>query len=201
MIYIDSILNNSPYEISALSLKSLVLHRQKKYKEAIDIDNQVLNQKPNDPIILLNRGLNYASMKDYENAEKDIYFASKMDTSLLYVAYNNIAYFIKIDSKDYKGAIELFDKSLALKPDFAFGYSNRGFCKLQLGDIVGATKDLNKSINLDPNNSYALKNFALIKIKEKKIKEACSYLQQANEKGYSIEYDEDVNDLLKANCK
>jgi len=149
----------------------------------------------------LGRSINYASLKQYDKAEADNDFAAKVDSSLRYVAYNNTAYFVKIDMKDYKGAIELFDKSIQLKPDFAYAYSNKAFCKLQLGDIAGASKDIQKSLELDPNNSYAYKNYALIKLKQNKNSDACAYLKTANEKGYSLQYDEEVNELLKANCK
>ncbi|MES2516389.1 MAG: hypothetical protein V4580_19700 [Bacteroidota bacterium] len=200
LIYTDSILNFIPDDISTLRLKGSILHRQKKYEPAIAIENLILANKPNDPGALLNRSINYAYIKEYEKAENDNNFAAKVDTSLLYVAYNNTAYFIKLKMKDYKGAIELFDKCLALKPDFAYAYSNRAFCKSQLDDVSGALKDIQKSLDLDPNNSYAFKNYAIIKLKQNKKSEACSYLKKANEKGYSIEYDEEVNDLLKANC-
>lgn len=201
LIFTDSILNFIPDDISTLRLKGSILHRQKKYEDAVAVENLILSNKPNDPGALLNRGINYASLEEYEKAMQDNDFAAKIDTSLQYVAFNNTAYFIKIKMKDYTGAIELFDKCLKLKPDFAYAYSNRAFCKAQLNDINGATKDIQKSIELDPNNSYAFKNYAIIKIKQNKISDACSYLKKANEKGYTVEYDEEVNELLKTHCK
>lgn len=201
LLFTDSILNISPDDISALRLKGVIYHRQKKYDEAIKTESLILSNKPNDPGALLNRSINYAELKEYQKAEDDNNFAAKVDTSLQYVAYNNTAYFIKISTKDYKGAIELFDKSISLKPDFAYAYSNRGFCKLQLGDLSGANKDILKSLELDPNNSYAYKNLALLRLKQNKTSEACANLKKANDKGYSIEYDEEVNELIKANCK
>lgn len=201
LLFADSILTKSPDDINTLHLKNSILHRQKKYIEAIEISNQIINLKPNDAGSYLNRAINYASLKEYKKAEDDNLFAAKMDTSLAYVAFNNTAFFIKADAKDYKGAIEMYDKSLSLKPDFAYAYSNRGFCKLQLGDINGASKDVQHSLELDSYNSYAYKNLALVRIQQKKISEACSLLKKALDKGYREEYDEEVDNLIKQYCK
>ena len=201
LVFNDSILNNKADDLGALNLRATLFHKQKKYDKAIETCNKIIDLKPTDAGAYLNRAINYAELKDYKKAEDDNLFAAKMDTSMAYVAYNNIAYFIKIDSKDYKGAIEMFDKCLSLKPFFAYAFSNRGFCKLQLGDISGANKDVLHSIDLDPYNSYAYKNLALIRIQQKKTSEACSILKKALDKGYREEYDEEVDNLIKQNCK
>lgn len=202
LVYVDSALGINPDDLQSLNFKTGILHRLKKDEEAIEINNQILAKKPNDPGAYLNRGINYASLKQYDKAEADNNFAAKIDTSLAYIAYNNTAYFIKIDSKDYTGAIELFNKCIAIKPDFSYAYSNRGFCKMQLGDLAGANKDILKSLELDPTNSYAYKNLAILRIKQNKINEACGLLKKAVDKGYTQEYDNEVEELIKANnCK
>ena len=125
----------------------------------------------------------------------------ELDSLEKWVGYNNIAYFIKLEQKDYKGAIQMFDKAIALNPDFPYAYSNRGFAKLQLGDMKGAYQDVKKSLLMDNKNSYAYKNLALIYLKDGKKSDACYNLKKAIELGYTEEYDDDAKNLLAENCK
>lgn len=147
------------------------------------------------------RGISHAERHDFAAALTDIELAMKIDSTTRYVGYNNIAYFIKVKEKNYAGAIEYYDKALKMKPDFSYSYSNRGFAKLKLGDIKGAYKDIRKSLELDGSNSYAYKNLALVCIEDGKKKEACTYLKKALELGYKESYDDEVDELMKTNCR
>ncbi|RUT04087.1 hypothetical protein DSM106972_050010 [Dulcicalothrix desertica PCC 7102] len=46
-----------------------------------------------------------------------------------------------LQTKDYQGAIENFNKTLALSPRLTKTYYYRGLARYQLGDIKGAKKD------------------------------------------------------------
>jgi tetratricopeptide (TPR) repeat protein len=125
----------------------------------------------------------------------------KLDSSTKFVGYNNLGFFLKLEKKEYAAAKEYFDKSIELNPDFAYAYSNRGYSKLMLNDIKGAYKDLKKSISLDNTNSYAYKNLGLICLKDGKTKNACENFKKALELGYADRYDDEVDKMLKENCK
>jgi Flp pilus assembly protein TadD len=127
--------------------------------------------------------------------------AMAIDTSQLWVGYNNIAFFIKFEQKDYKGSLEYFDKAIQLNPKFSNAYNNRGFAKLQLNDLKGARIDINKSQELDPTNSYAYRTMALYLLAENKKSQACEQLQKAIKLGYSSDYDDEVDSLIKQHCK
>jgi Flp pilus assembly protein TadD len=56
------------------------------------------------------------------------------------------------------GALSDFNQALALDPNFAAAYNNRGYDRQQLGDIDGALADYEKAISLDPGEAYYYNN-------------------------------------------
>ena len=55
--------------------------------------------------------------------------------------YLNFGY-DKVEQKDYRGAIQDFNKAIELKPDYAKAYFNRGIAKANLQDYKGAITGL-----------------------------------------------------------
>ena len=68
-------------------------------------------------------------------------------------AHYNLAY---IDCKlgNYKDALEHFNKAIALQPDFAEAYYNRGLTRIYLDDITGGALDLSKAGELGIEDAY-----------------------------------------------
>ena len=58
----------------------------------------------------------------------------------------------------YKQAIEQYDKSIALNPDYAEAYNNRGVAKYSLGYHEDAIKDYEQAIRLNPDDALAYTN-------------------------------------------
>jgi tetratricopeptide (TPR) repeat protein len=56
---------------------------------------------------------------------------------------------------DHARAIEDFDKTIELRPDYAWAYNNRANAYYQLGDLARARESSRKSLKLDPNNGPA----------------------------------------------
>lgn len=56
---------------------------------------------------------------------------------------------------DHRRAIEDFDRTIALKPDYAWAYNNRANAFYHLGDLARAKESSHKSIKLDPTNGPA----------------------------------------------
>ena len=55
---------------------------------------------------------------------------------------------VKNIAHDYKGAIGLYDKAIALNPNNGLSYYNRGIAKLNLSDKTGACPDFKKASQL-----------------------------------------------------
>lgn len=103
--------------------------------------------------------------------------------------------------KKYKKAVEYFNKALLLDKNDPLALNNRGLALYHLNDLKGALADINKSISLYPGNAYAYKNRALVYLAQKKSTLACADLAKANEYGFTEMYGDEVNDLLRSNCK
>src|ERR1019366_5533601 len=73
----------------------------------------------------------------------------------------------KYSSKDYKGAIDDFNKVIEFNPrKYADAYYHRGDCKAEIGDYKGAIEDYTKKIESAPNhsNSYSSRGGCKVKI-------------------------------------
>lgn len=193
-------LDNDPRNAKAFRhIGSTFLH-QKLWDSSVVYFSKALEINPLDLMSYYDRGISKSYTKDLDGATQDIQKAMQLDSVSKFVGYNNLGFYLKLEKKDFTGAIEYFNKALELKPDFAYAYSNRGFAKLNLNDIKGAYKDLRKSIELDNTNSYAFKNLGLIYLKDGQKKNACDNFKKAIELGYSDKYDDEVEKLLKENC-
>ena len=84
---------------------------------------------------------------------------------------------------DYQQILDDYEITLYLNPNFFFGYFNRAFIKLRLGEYNQAIDDLNKSIELEPNFAEAYFNRGLTKIYLEDIEGAAMDLSRAGELG------------------
>jgi len=190
----------NPNNTEALRLLASVFQKKKQWDTSLVYFNRVLEINPLDYVSLFDRGVSKSHLKDFNGAQQDIEKAMQIDTASKYIGYNNLGFFLDLEKKEYQKALESFNKSIALSPDFAYAYCNRAFAKLQLGDIKGAYADIRKSISLDPENTYAYKNLGLILLRDKKTKDACKSFVKAINKGYTEDYDNEVELLQRENC-
>lgn len=56
----------------------------------------------------------------------------------------------KFESRDYKGAIEDFDKIISLDPKYTVAYAYRGHSKVNIEDYAAAIEDFDKAVELNP---------------------------------------------------
>ena len=73
------------------------------------------------------------------------------------IAYNTRGC-AKNNTGDFKGALEDFNKAIALVPGYATAYNNRGWAKTNTNDLNGAMEDFNKAIALNPDYETAFCN-------------------------------------------
>lgn len=85
----------------------------------------------------------------------------------------------KINFGNYTGAIEDFDKSLALIPDRAPVHTSRGMAYEALGNFSAAISDYTRSIALDPTYAKALNCRGMLYASQKKYKEAMADYEAA----------------------
>jgi tetratricopeptide (TPR) repeat protein len=68
----------------------------------------------------------------------------------------------KAKERDFKGAIENFDRAIKLNPDYADAYSNRASVRHELGDDPGAIEDYKEAILLNPDCAVYHNNLGII---------------------------------------
>lgn len=199
---IDTILLKiNPKSVEAWNLKGSAMQYQKDFKGGIEAFTKAIEIDAQNFGAFYNRGICRARMKNFDGAQTDMTRGMEIDSTQKWIGYNNIAYFINFEQKDFKGSLSFFDKAIKMNPKFAYAYCNRGYAKLQLKDYKGANEDISKSINLDDKNPYAYKTYAQLLIAETKFKQACIKLKKAIELGYTEKYDDEVNELIKEYCK
>ena len=198
---INKVLALEPKNTEALKTRGAIYNKLHRYDEAIQDFAKNLEYNPDDFGSLCDMASALCDIKQFDKALIQYQKALKSDSSQAFIIYSNIGYFINFEQKDYKTAIENFDKSIKQNPNFAFSYNNRAYAKYMLGDLKEAMKDINKSLSIFPKNSYAYKNKALVLIAQNKNSAACKELQKAIELHYTEDYDDDVIDLMKKHCK
>ncbi|NVO20397.1 MAG: tetratricopeptide repeat protein [Bacteroidetes bacterium] len=75
-------------------------------------------------------------------------------------------------NKDYAGAIEDYDRSIYLLPDYAESYNNRGFCKESLKDTAAAVQDYTMATRLKPGWTGPHINLANLRLHMGQLEEA-----------------------------
>jgi tetratricopeptide (TPR) repeat protein len=104
----------------------------------------------------LENALEVLNSKDYTNAEELIneYLSSYPNDEF---ALNGLG-IIKYRQGKIDTAIELYNRSISINPDFLEAYENRANSKVDNGDISGALKDINYAISHDSLISSAFIN-------------------------------------------
>jgi tetratricopeptide (TPR) repeat protein len=109
--------------IAALAVLSF--NRCYAWKDSITLWNNVLAQFPDSPVALNNRGIAYFQIAD--------------------------STFQSLDRNDYyEKALVDFNRAIALEPDIAYFYEQRGFLYQKMRKYDGALADYNRALELDP---------------------------------------------------
>jgi tetratricopeptide (TPR) repeat protein len=197
---LHQVLGQNPRSADALRQLGAGCIREHYWDSAVHYFSKVIEIDPLDAASFYDRGISKSFLNNPDGARADIENGMQLDTSRRHVGYNNLGFFLKLEEKDYQGALGYFDKAIALSPQFGYAYSNRGFAKLKLNDLAGALKDVKKAIALDKDNAYAYKNLGLIHLEKKNKKQACDNFKKALDLGYSSNYDDEVEELMKVHC-
>ena len=96
---------------------------------------------------------------------------------------------------DKYGAISEYSKAIEINPKDYTSLLGRGCVKLELGDYTGAIFDMNEIIEINPEFELAYELRADAKMKQGKIKDACSDWRKASFLG-----SEDADKLFQKHC-
>lgn len=129
---------------------------EKDSSKAIELYNQVIEQKPDFIEAYNNRGILKRESGDLKGAMIDYNEAIKLNPAF-FEAYNNRGR-LKESMNDLTGAIADFNNAIKLSPNNAFAYFNRGSLKENMKNLAGALADYNRAIELNPDLAVAYIN-------------------------------------------
>ncbi len=116
---------------------------QGKLDEALSYFKKLLEEDPQNPVILNKIGIVCVNKKALDDAEKYFYRAIELDPSYP-EPYNNLGN-IYYERKDYNKAIEFYKKAVNLNPKYAIAYRNMGAAYKRLGNLDQAVKFFKKA--------------------------------------------------------
>ena len=129
-----------------------------------------------------------------------MYYCLKVDSALLINKSYDAFYqrgICKSNLKDYAGAIEDFNESLKLKPNYKLATLERGITYYQIEKDALALSDLNAVILMDSKNTRAFFYRGKLKKYMNDIPGSCADLKQASLLGEKLAQDL----MIKNGCK
>ncbi len=159
----------------ALNNIALIYFHKKDYEKAEDFFSRALQADPEHINSIVNYGSTKTFLNDYEAAssafELAVNIAKKRDDKTnLSVIYTNMG-FLELRKSNLQSALELFDKSLELDPEYVIGNYNKGETLLKLGKFEEGWKHYEKRMEREefgPRKFHKLLN-SLENIAGKKI--------------------------------
>jgi predicted Zn-dependent protease len=125
----------------------------------------------------INEGFQKRDFDEVIEASKKLVEANSKDIG----AINNIGYAL-LQQKKYQEAIDQFTKAVTISPYWDYPYNNRGYCKLQLGDMDNAFVDLEHSFEMNSDNSYSWRNLGAFYLATNEFEKALQYFEEAEKR-------------------
>jgi tetratricopeptide (TPR) repeat protein len=121
----------------------------------------------------------FVRAEDFSTSKK-LWLSTMKAAPLSYRVYNNLGD-VYANEGQYELAIQNFQKSLELKPDYADAVHNMGFTYMQLGDVNKARYYLQKSFEMNPRLYQSLFKLGYIEMQLGNLEGAKYYFQKCLE--------------------
>lgn len=129
---------------------------QKDYQGAIADYNEAIRLKPDFALAYNNRGLARVQEEGIEGAIAPTHQSIRPNSNIPTVLYIILESVPNTQTqKDYRKAIADFTEAIALKPELALAYNNRGLARLRKKDDEGAREDFKQAIRFKPDLAEA----------------------------------------------
>lgn len=150
----DTLLASAPRYAPAMAMRSDQLWEQGDSTGALEWVNKALEINRYDADMLHHRGVMYARMERYEEAEQD------MDRSIYLEPGNPGAYITRAMVRYFRdnlnGALADYDMAVRIDPGNVTAHYNRGNLRAQVGDDNRAIEDFDMVIDAEPDNLIAV---------------------------------------------
>ena len=168
----------SDYFIPSQYKISEILREQKRYQEAIEVINKILDHKYASWELYILAANIYGDLNDFEQAIEILkkgYKKYQLKTRLLFMrgVYEEKA-------KDYEACIETMKEVIAKDPQFSSAYNYLGYLYAERGEnLEEAEKLILQALILKPNDGYYLDSLGWVYYMQGKYKMAIKYLQKS----------------------
>ncbi len=108
--------------------------------------------------------------------------------------------YTQIENNNLEEGYKALQHCLKLDSTYYIAYNSLGWYHYQKKDYIKAEEMVKKSLEIDPTNSYAYRNLGFILKATGDAAGACRAWKRAEYLGFSTDYDNEVKDMLGANC-
>lgn len=182
----DEILKTSPEYERALLLRCKAKYKLQDYQGAVKDAQQILAIKPSafseqDYQAILNLGICYSNLRQFEQARQYLYQAQKVD-SLDARIPESLGYGF-LEEHDFAKAIKNYSHAVKLNPSSKTLFYGLGKSYLQANQYSEAIKAYDQAIKLDPGYAVAYQNRASAKYLMQDLNGCCADLKRCEELG------------------
>lgn len=129
------------------------------FAAAINWYDSAIAMQPGNPDLFVNRGISKVKSRDSTGAIDDYLRALRLDGNHA-LAKNNLAA-IGGDKDQASGA--LLDQAIEDNPSMPYAFAERGYARMEKGELKGALSDYDEAIRIDPGNAEYLLNRGLVR--------------------------------------
>ena len=168
--HIDFVLSDNSSDVVAQNQKGLILYESEKYGQAENLFKKAIEKFPDNPDLHFNLGMTLQKTGRPDLAFKSFAKAAeiKLDFALAFDRMGQILY----GKRDYKGAMEMYDKAIDAHSGLGETYCDMGNVFFAQNDFEKADKYYKKAIELDKTIYEAVYNQCVIVEKNNKMLEA-----------------------------
>lgn len=182
----DVILQKNPKQERALVLRSNAKYKLRDYQGAIQDAQQVLAINPGqfseqDYTALLNLGITYNSLRQFDQARRYFNQAKKADSTDIRM-YEGIGYSF-LEEQNYPAALAEFTQSVTVNPTSKTSFYGIGKVHMLLKQYPQAIQAYDQAIKLDPSYAMAYQNRATAKYQAQDLAGCCADLQRCQALG------------------
>lgn len=170
-----------PGNIQARYRLSQLRANQGDLEKAIEELNYILTENPKHSTVLLTRGYNYLSIRDYEKANEDFTLVIELMPNSLAGLRGKAIALEALDRR--KEALSFYDKALEIDPEDADSLVGRSRLRMSDNNMEAAERDLTSVLESMPDSIQALYMRAQVNMHSGKLDQAIS----------------DFNEILKNN--
>lgn len=141
---------STPKTADDFHLEGLLQVQHHNLPKALENLDQAVMLESSNPVILVNRGLVYSELGNYEAAIADYTAAIEHDNTLSEAYYNRANAHHNL--KQYEAAVADYSQAIKQKQDFAYAYANRAIDLEALGRVDEAIADLTQAKGIFERN-------------------------------------------------